>query len=177
MGNEAILLTHHIQLPITIQTKHQLYVLPEKTKGQEIIKKFMMNLRLNYEINSNITYRYVPASTIFALMLKKNNSKKIQTFGHYSNNNDYLACVIRQPFAKKRFVAMLFYTLPVEMDFDYELEEKYIHGNFSRYSYTDIGVTKNLLMLSVSYRFNKGRDIKTIKKKELIEKEKSESFF
>ena len=145
--------------------------------GDRIIYNDNKNEFLDFDINSNVMYRYARYNTILALMLKKKNSKQIQTYGYYSNDNDYLAIFMRQAFFKNRFVVSALYILPISLGFNYEIENKYEHNGFAEYSYKDISVTKNLFMLKLTYSFSKGQDIRSINKKELMEQKQNKGFF
>jgi len=145
--------------------------------NDKIIYNNNKNEFLDFNINSNIMYRYARYNTILALMLKKKNSKQIQTYGYYSNDNDYLAIFIRQAFLKNRLVISTLYILPVSLGFSYELQNIHEHNGFTEYSYKDISVTKNLFMLKLTYNFSKGQDIRYINKKKLIEEEQKKGFF
>jgi len=128
------------------------------------------------DINFRIMYINSSTKTLMGLMLKKKNSKIIQTYGYSSNDNDYLAILVRQPLIKRLNMTLL-YVLPVGLGFDYSLNNKYEHNNFLDYSKCDINMTKNLFMLKLTFNISKGRNIRTIKKKELIEREKKTGFF
>jgi hypothetical protein len=145
--------------------------------NDRIVYKDNTNEIYDYTINSNLMYRYLKRNTILALMFKKANSKQIQTYGSYSNNNDYLAVLFRQPFLKNKFIVTMLYVLPVSIGFNYELEDTYVQNNFREYSSKDIKVTQNLFMLKLTYSINKGQDVRSIDKKKLIEEENKKGFF
>ncbi|MCT4603583.1 MAG: outer membrane beta-barrel protein [Marinifilum sp.] len=128
-------------------------------------------------INSNLMYMHGKRKTLYALMLKRMNSKQIQTYGYYSNDNDYLGFFIKQPFFRKRLNVSVLYILPIETGFKYSMKDHYMHGQFSEDNQTDVGVLTNLFMLKLSFNLSKGNKVQSIKKKDYKDKKESKGLF
>jgi hypothetical protein len=131
----------------------------------------------DFNINSNIMYLSSRYKSLYALMLKRMNSKQIQAYGYYKNDNDYLGFLFKQPFFKKRMALTLLYLLPVSTGLSYSMDEEFEFGAFSENTRTDVSLLKNLFMLKLTFSLNKGNKVNKIKKKDFKEKQPSKGFF
>lgn len=128
-------------------------------------------------INSNLIYIHSKHKTLYALMLKRMNTKQIQAYGYYSNDNDYLGFFVKQPFFRQRLSVSVLYILPVNMGFDYSMKDHYEHDTFREDNNTNVKVLTNLFMLKLSFNLSKGTKIKSVKKKDYKDKKESKGFF
>jgi hypothetical protein len=85
------------------------------------------------------------------------------------NSNDYWIAFIQQPFFKQRLNVMLVYFLPINWQVDYNQSSFIKVPGYSETKNNDISFLKNMVLLQLSYRFNKGKTV-TAKEKN-IEKE------
>lgn len=131
----------------------------------------------DFTINSNLIYISPKRKTLYALMLKRMNTKQIQAYGYENNDNDYLGCLIKQSFFKKKLTATMFYLLPVSLGLDYSMDEYFEKNSFQEHTKVDVGLLKNLFMLKLNFNINKGNEIKSIEKKDYKEKKVSKGFF
>jgi hypothetical protein len=128
------------------------------------------------KINSNLIYLSSKHKTLYALILKKMNTKSVTAYGYESNNNDYLACFIKQPFYKRKLTVSLLYLLPVETGLSYTMSERLNDGSFEESTHMNINLLTNLFMVKLSFKLNKGNEVKVLKKKDYKEKKPSKGF-
>lgn len=131
----------------------------------------------DFNINSNIMYLSGKHSTLYAIMLKKMNAKNIQAYGYYNDNNDYLGIVVKQSFFKRRMSVMLLYILPIDLGFNYSMEDYFNYDSFTEHTTTNVGILKNLFMIELSFSLNKGNEVKSIEKKNFKDKKVKKGFF
>ncbi|RUT78575.1 TonB-dependent receptor [Ancylomarina longa] len=131
----------------------------------------------DFTINSNLIYISPKHKTLYALLLKKMNTKQIQAYGYENNDNDYLGCLIKKSFFKKKITATALYLLPVDLGLDYTMEEHFKYNSFREHNKVDVGLLKNLFMLKLSYNFRKGIEVKSVKKKNYKQKKAAKGFF
>ncbi|MBI9064907.1 MAG: TonB-dependent receptor [Marinilabiliaceae bacterium] len=131
----------------------------------------------DFTINSNVMYLSSKHKTLYALTLKRMNSKKIAAYGYYNNDNDYLGCIIKQPFFKRKMAVTVLYLLPVSSGLDYSMQEYFEYNAFNEQTATNVEMLKNLFMLKISFNLNKGNEIKSVEKKDYKEKKQTKGFF
>jgi len=139
------------------------------------------NSEMNYKNNTNnfsdwraeSQLMYVDQKTGMwaGLMLQKSNTKIITPQGYNQGNNDFWALIAQRPFLKKKLSVMILYMLPINWIADYS-QNKYIKTpSYTQRDNVDLSILKNIFILKISYRFHKGKSIKTIKKN--VERETS----
>lgn len=134
--------------------------------------------RINdYTIDGQLIYIAPKYKTLFVLILRKNKAKKINAYGYNEDENDHLGCVVKQSFLKKRLALTLLYILPVDLGLSYTMNDDFEKGNFKTHDKVDIGLLKNLFMLKLSFNFNRGNEVKAVKKKNYKQKKVSNGFF
>ena len=105
---------------------------------------------------------------MLGMQYQKANQKYITAQGYSSGNNDFWVVFVRQPFFKDRLAVQFVYITPITLGVNYK-QENYIKTDYyseSRYNHIDI--LKNIMILELSYRFNKGKSMN--KKEKEIEK-------
>ncbi len=123
--------------------------------------------------NENSFYDWYADSQLIFAGLKNNGvvvlnyhramGRNINALGYSRNNNDYWLVLVQQPFLKNRLTAMVGYVLPVNWGVNY-IQERYVKTNgYEKYTHTNINLLKNLFIIRISYRFNKGKVIKSAK--------------
>lgn len=128
-------------------------------------------------INSNLMYIHSKLKTLYALMLKRMNTKQIQAYGYHSNDNDYLGFFIKQSFFRKQLDVSVLYILPVETGFTYAMKDHYKHEQFIENNRTNVDVLTNLFMLKLSFNLSKGNKVQSFKKKDYKDKKESKGLF
>lgn len=131
----------------------------------------------DFNINSNIMYLSSKHKTLYAVMLKRMNAKSIQAYGYTNNDNDYIGCIIKQPFFKRKMAVTLLYLLPVDSGLDYSMEDYFKYDSFKERTTTNVEMLKNLFMVKVSFSLNKGNEVKSIDKKDYKERKNTKGFF
>ncbi len=131
----------------------------------------------DFNINSNVMYLSGKHKTLYALILKRMNAKKIQAYGYVNDNNDYLGCIVKQPFFKGNMAVTFLYLLPVDLGLSYSMEDYFEYNSFKEHTKTNVEMLKNLFMVKVSFKFNKGNEVKSISKKDFKEKKMTKGFF
>ena len=174
--------------------KHESYGVKMSTKLSLIPKKMFFNLTASYNndrteygnhnnsikdynINSNVLFLSGRHKTLYALMFKKMNAKKIQAHGYFNNDNDYLGCIVKQPFFKGKMAVTFLYILPVEWGVSYSMEDYFEYDTYKDHTTTRVGLLKNLFMAKISFSIDKGNEVKSIDKKDFKEKKQTKGFF
>ncbi len=79
--------------------------------------------------------------------------------------NDYWIFLIQKPFFKQKLNLMFLYFLPINSGVDYNQGNYIKTDNYTETKSNDISFLKNMIMLQVSYRFNKGKSVNVTEKK------------
>jgi len=162
---------------ITLMPKKMFFSLTGAVYTDETEFKAHTNRLTDFTINSNIIYISSKHKTLYALMLKKMNAKTIEAYGHNNTNNDYLGYLIKQPFFKNKMAVTLVYILPVSSGLSYTMEDYFSYHNFTEKSITNVEILKNLLMVNITVNINKGKEVKTIEKKNYKDKKVTKGLF
>lgn len=94
--------------------------------------------------------------------MQKSNIKNINPQGYTQNENDFWAFLIQKSLFKDKGSIMLLYMMPINLGMDYTLD-----NSVATEQYTQISTTNfNLIMLEMNYRFQSGKDIKKVDRKE-----------
>lgn len=128
--------------------------------------------RISNQIASNqLIYQHPKHETVVVLEYQKNLAKYISAQGYSKGDNDFWILLVQQPFLKKRLSVMLLYFLPVDFGVDYD-QGAYIRTNtYTERTTADIGFLKNMFILEINYRFNKGKSVNKTEKKQGNESE------
>jgi len=128
----------------------------------------------DWKANSQLVFRGLKNNGVIVLNYRRDLSKNINAMGYSQNNNDYWLLLVQQPFLKNRLTAMVGYMLPVNWGANYD-QGSYVQADgYEKYIHTDISVLKNMFIVKVSFRFNKGK-VKKSDKHIKTEKEDSGS--
>lgn len=123
----------------------------------------------DWEMDAQLIYINKKYTTVMGLNYFKGIKKIINAQGYDYYNTDYWMLFVQQPFLKNKMTVMLGYILPVDFGVKYE-QGSYIDTDIYKATTTyDISFLKNIVMLRLTYRFNKGKEIRSIDKN--IEKE------
>ncbi len=130
-----------------------------------------INKLKDWSMNTQLIYLGKKYHTVAGLIYQKENTKFISTYGYSSGNNDYWLLFVQQPFLKNKLSIMLGYMLPTDIAVIYDQDEYIDSPRLRSLNTTDISLLKNMILLKVSYRFSKGKQIKTTDKNIDIPKE------
>ncbi len=120
---------------------------------------------------SQLMYVNQKSGLVAGLLYQRYNSKSLQLQGYSNEQNDFWGFFIQKPFFDKRFNVMFMAFLPIDYLADYTQVTYVETPSYSQKTLNDISILKNMLMLRLSYRFHRGKEIKTIEKN--VEKEEN----
>jgi len=123
----------------------------------------------DWTMSSQLVYQRQKSGTVAVFQYQKNIYKDISAEGYYKNDNDYWIFLIQQPFFKQKLQVMLLYFLPLNLGVHFDQGNGIKTDNFSETTINDISFLKNMFLLQVSFRFNKGKTVNS--KEKNIEKE------
>ncbi|MCF6364893.1 MAG: TonB-dependent receptor family protein [Bacteroidales bacterium] len=127
----------------------------------------------DWRMNSQLIYVNKKYGSVSGLIFQNNLSKYITAQGYNMWNNDFWGLFVQQPFFKKKLNVMLLYMLPLELGMDYYQGSYTETANYSELKTQDMSLLKNVLLLRVSFRMNKGQSVRKTEKEVKEEKEKS----
>ena len=104
---------------------------------------------------------------------QKNIKKYIDAQGFTNTGMDFWMLYVQKSFLDKRLSVNLGYMLPVNFGVGYEQSTYVESGPYKETFTNDISILKNVLIVGVSYRFNKGKGVRKTDKDIKIEIEKN----
>ncbi|MCD4795016.1 MAG: outer membrane beta-barrel protein [Bacteroidales bacterium] len=132
----------------------------------------------DWTMNSQLIYVNQKHGTVAGLIYQNNLKKVITAQGYKMWNNDFWALLVQQPFFKKKLNVMFLYILPLNIGADYEQGSYIETSTYNERKIEDLNILKNIFMVQISYRINKGKSIrKTEKDIEQEEEKTSKSLF
>lgn len=122
---------------------------------------------------------YNETSGLVAGFQYQNNLRKFMTAQGYSmGDNDFWILFLQKPMLKKRLSVLLVYFFPINWGIDFNQGSYLQTDNYSDSKFYDISILKNMLLLELTYRFNKGKSVtKTEKNIERKEEKTSKKIF
>jgi hypothetical protein len=130
------------------------------------------NNKLNdWSMSSQLVYVREKEGTVVGFQYQNNLRKYISAQGYNKEDNDFWILFVQQPFFKKKLSVMLLYFTPITWGVDFNQGSYIKTDTYTESRFNDISFLKNMFMLEVSYRFNKG---KTVNKKEKEIEQKDE---
>ncbi len=118
----------------------------------------------DWTMSSQLIYQNLKSSTVAGFKYQKNLFKEIIAQGYEKGDNDFWIAFVQQPFFKKRLEVMLLYFLPLNLGVDFNQGSYIKTENYVENKSNDIGFLKNMFLLQVSYRFNKGKTVNSKEK-------------
>ncbi len=100
------------------------------------------------------------------ILMQKSNIKNINPQGYTQNENDFWAFLIQKSLFKDKGSIMLLYMVPLDFGMDYTLDNSITTSQYSQLSTTNFNLIKNVILLEMNYRFQSGKDIKKVDRKE-----------
>ncbi len=118
----------------------------------------------DWTITSQLSYYHQKSGSVAVLKYQKNIFKDITAQGYNKPDNDYLIALIQKPFFNQKLNIMLLYFIPVNLGLDYD-QGGYIKTDaYQETKFNDISFLKNILLLEIKYRFNRGKSVKKTQK-------------
>jgi hypothetical protein len=131
----------------------------------------------DWTMMSQLIYQNQKKATVAGLQYQNNLRKYITANGYSKGDNDFWIVFVQQPFFKQRLNVMLLYFLPVSLGVDFDQGGMVKTQNYSETKHADISLLKNMVMLQVSYRFNKGKSVNKTEKNIKKQTEKEQKGF
>ncbi len=132
----------------------------------------------DWSTSSQFIYQNLKSKTLCGFQYQKANQRYITAQGYSTGNNDFWILFVRQPFFKERLTLQLVYITPLTWGANYKQQTYIKTDNFTENKYNSIELVKNIFILELSYRFNKGKSV-TKKEKEIekIDENKGKGIF
>jgi len=124
----------------------------------------------DWTMSSQLIYQKEKTGTVAGFQYQNNLRKFITAQGYNKGDNDFWILFIQQPFFKKRLSVMLLYFTPITWGVDFNQGSYIKTDNYTESRFNDISFLKNMFLLEVSYRFNKGKTVNH-KEKEIEKKD------
>lgn len=119
----------------------------------------MTNNVNNWTMSNQLIYVREKTGFVAGFQYQKGLNKYITAQGYNKGNNDYWITFIQQPFFKKKLNVTLVYFTPITWGVDFK-QGNYIHtGSYTESRLYDISFLKNIVLIELSYRFNKGKSV------------------
>jgi len=139
---------------------------------QSITYQERKNTINDWTMNTQLIYIGKKYQTVGGLIYQKGLKKIINAQGYELSNNDFWLMFVQQPLFKKRLTVMVGYILPTNFLANYNQGSYTDTGLYTTTSLYDISMLKNMLMVNLTYRFNKGKSVRNIEKEVKTETER-----
>lgn len=111
----------------------------------------------DWRMNSQLIYINQKYNLVAGIIYQKNLSNNITTQGYNRWNNDFWMIMAQKDFFKKRLNVMVGYFPPVEFGIDYDQGSYIKTESYEELNVQNIKLLKNMFMVKISFRFNKGK--------------------
>ncbi|PKP23243.1 MAG: hypothetical protein CVU05_00350 [Bacteroidetes bacterium HGW-Bacteroidetes-21] len=126
----------------------------------------------DWSMSNQFIYVNQAHGTVVGIQYQNNLRKFITSQGYNKGDNDFWIAFIQQPFLKKQLTVMLLYFTPITWGVDFNQGSFIQTSGYSESKFNDIGFLKNMIMVEISYRFNKGKTVTKIEKNIELDTEK-----
>lgn len=131
----------------------------------------------DWAMSGQLIYFHQKSKTVAGIGYQKNNNKRILAQGYQQQNVDFWMALVRRPFFQEKLSVMLLYFAPITFGIDND-QIKYIQTDtYEELETTSMDFFKNMVMIEVSYRFNKGKVLKKEKEVNYIREKENKAFF
>jgi hypothetical protein len=118
----------------------------------------------DWTMNTQFLYIDKKIHTVGGLIYQKGLRKVINAQGYELGNNDFWLMFVQQPLLKNSLTVMVGYILPVNFLTKYEQGSYTDTGLYTTTSLYDISMLKNMMIVNITYRFNRGKSVRNIEK-------------
>jgi hypothetical protein len=119
------------------------------------------NSRINefnfWTMSSQLIYQNEKKGTVAGLKYQKNLVRSITAYGYENNDNDFWIAFIQQPFFKEKLNVMLLYFIPTGFGVEFNQGGYAKTETYKETRSYDISILKNIMLLEISYHFNRGK--------------------
>ena len=113
----------------------------------------------DWTMSSQLVYVNEKHGTVAGVQYQKGIFKNITAQGYNKWNNDFWITFVQQPFFKQKLSVMLLYFPPIAWGVDFKQGSYLKTDTYKETVNNDISILKNIVMLEISYRFNKGKSV------------------
>jgi outer membrane receptor protein involved in Fe transport len=168
-NNAGIYRNYGVELSLTIPFGKNIFLQSNTDVYFSRIKYLDKTNKVNdWATSTQLIYQNLKSKTMLGVQYQKANNKFITAQGFSTGNNDYWLLFVRQPFFKERLSVQFVYITPISFGVNYKQEHYIKTDYYTEDSYNDITLLKNIMILELSYRFNKGKSVN--RKEKEIEK-------
>jgi hypothetical protein len=139
---------------------------------QSITYQDRKNAISDWTANTQLIYIDKKFHTVGGLIYQKGLKKVINAQGYEMGNNDFWLMFVQQPLLKNTLTVMVGYMLPVNFLTNYNQGSFTDTGLYTTTSLYDISMLKNMMLVNITYRFNKGKTVRNIEKEVKTEVER-----
>ncbi len=140
--------------------------------NQSITYQERKNTVKDWTMNTQLLYIGKKYHSVGGLIYQKGLKKIITAQGYEMANNDFWLMFVQQPLFKNSLTVMVGYILPVNFLASYNQGSYTDTGLYTTTSLYDISMLKNMMMVNITYRFNKGKSVRNIEKEVKVEVER-----
>jgi hypothetical protein len=109
---------------------------------------------------SQLMYMNEKRGLFMGVMMQKSNVKVISLQGYKQNDNDFWGFMVQKSFFKEKGNMMLMYMMPIDLVVDYTQNTHLKTPFYTENNTVNFNLIKNIIMIELSYRFQKGKEIK-----------------
>ncbi len=132
----------------------------------------------DWSMSNQLIYQNQKSKTVAGFQYQNNMRKYITAQGYSKGDNDFWILFVQQPFFKEKLSVMLLYFTPITWGVDFNQGSYIKTDNYTENKWYNIDILKNIFMLEISYRFNKGKSVnKKEKEVEQINEKSSKGLF
>jgi hypothetical protein len=110
-----------------------------------------------WTMSSQFIYQNEKKGTVAGLKYQKNLVRSINATGYENTDNDFWIAFVQQPFFKEKLNVMLLYFIPTGFGVEFDQGSYVKTETYKETKSYDISILKNIVLLEISYRFNKGK--------------------
>jgi hypothetical protein len=115
-------------------------------------------------MTNQLIYANQKHGTVAVIEYQHNLYKSINAQGYDMEGNDFWIIMLQQPFFKGKMNVMLLYFTPITLGVDFKQGSYMKTDSYTENKYGDISFLKNMIMIEISYRFNKGKSANKLEK-------------
>jgi hypothetical protein len=126
---------------------------------------------------TNLVYINHKYKTVAGIVYQNNASKVISAQGWSTYDTDMWFAFVQQPFFKEQLNIMVGFMLPVDLGVEYSETTYTQTENYEEKQIADVSIIKKGVLLKISYRLQRGKDVKKTEKEIIQEQENQKKGF
>lgn len=124
-----------------------------------IVYKNKVNSTQDFTMNSQLLYVDEKTGWVVGAKYQKENRKYLTAQGFNRMNNDFWLGFVQKPFFKQRLNVMVAYVSPITYGANFTQGSSFKTDRYLETKTNDISLLKNIVLVELSYRFNKGKSV------------------